>query len=119
MEFLTLFFIIVTSLLCVALAAAFVGSRPTTFEQAAAVAESLSSSGSKARGPQDSKKKKTKKRQSEKKSGSKNSGIEGSEEDESLADEDVAVGLLHARGIGLKTEETANKPSPRAMQKGK
>ena len=117
MELMTLFFIVVTCLLCAALAAAFVGSRPTTFEQAV-TAESASTGGDKARGP-DPKKKKTKKQQSTKKTGSKKTGLEESDEDDSMPDEDVAVGLLQARGIGLRTSESSNSSnqSPRAGPK--
>jgi len=109
MEFMTLVFIILTSLICGALAAASLGFRPANYEQSTG-AESLQ--GDRTRGEQ--KKKKTKK---QKKNGSKKTALEESdEEDDSMPDEDVAVGLLHARGITLKTTETMNK-SPRAGQK--
>jgi len=114
MEFLTLFFVIMTCLVCAALAAAFLGFRTTTFEQAVA-AESLAARGSDSKG--DQKKKLAKKRQTEKKSGSKNSGVEESDEDDSMPDEDVAVGLLHARGLSVKTTEMTSGRSPRAAQK--
>jgi len=115
MELTTLFFIIVTCLLCAALA--FFGFRPTTFEPAVAA----ESGGDKVRAG-DAKKKKPKKHQTSKKIGVKKSGLEESEDDDSMPDEDVAVGLLHARGISLKTTENINtssnnNPSPRAAMK--
>jgi len=115
MEFLTLFFVIMTCLICAALAAASFGFRPTTFEQA--VAGDSRGSSSRTQGS-DQKKKKSKKQQTAKKSGSKNAGFDESDEDDSMPDEDVAVGLLHARGIGVKTSETTNNRSPRPGQKG-
>jgi len=117
MEFLTLFFVIVTCLLCAALAAASFGFRPMTFEQA--VASESGSSSSKPRGPEskaDRKKKKAKGQQAAKKLGLKNSGVEESEDD-SMTDEDVVAGLLHARGMSLKQAETTTGKSPRAAQK--
>ena len=114
MEFLTLFFVIMTCLLGGALAATFLGFRSTTFEQAVA-AESLTTRGSDSKG--DQKKKRSKKRQTEKKSGSKHSGIEETDEDDSMPNEDVAVGLLHARGLGAKTTEITSSRSSRTADK--
>ena len=116
MELMTLFLTIMTCLVCGALAAAFFGSRPTTFEQA--VAAELASSSDKMR-TSDSKKKKTRKHPTTKKTVSKKSGLEESDEDDSMPDEDAVAGLLHARGINLKTTETtSNNHSPRAATKG-
>ena len=117
MEFLTLFFVIVTSLLCAALAAAFFGFRPSTFEQAVA-AESRNKAQS-CDSKSEHKKKKTKRRQTTTKSGPRHSGLDESDEDDSMADEDVAVGLLHARGIDLRTTETMGNKSPRPAHKTK
>jgi len=117
MEMMTLFLTIMTCLVCGALAAAFFGSRPTTFEQA--VAAELGSSSDKMR-TSDSKKRK-RKHPTTKKTGSKKSGLEESDDD-SMADEDAVVGLLHARGINVNVKATettgSNHHSPRAAPKG-
>jgi len=113
MEFLTLFCVIMTCLICGALAATAFGFRPTTFEQA--VAASATGEPSSSSGDRLPKKKKPKKQATtSKRGGLKKNGVDESDEDDSMPDEDVAVGLLHARGISVKTtsETAALKSSP-------
>jgi len=113
MEFLTLVLIIITCLLSAALAAAMFGHRPMTFEQALAAETDPLGDRTRAGGSgDDSKKKKTKKQQKKSPAGgSKKSGVEEDDGDDSMTDEDVAVGLLHARGISLKTTEITTSSS--------